>query len=270
MSEECFQLKGSLIPQTVLELYHYSPELFVQHLNEKVKQAPNFFQQTPVVVSLEKLKDPAEPIDFKNLRDICREFGLVPIAIKGVEGAMAEAAVSSGFAIMPTSAARGEKEVVGLNGVPSANDTNGEQAKPSADNVTSMRKDEPAELRAELSESRKDEVISGSRPSKLITHPVRSGQQIYAKEADLVIVSQVSPGAEVIADGNIHIYGALRGRALAGVNGDTNVRIFCRSLEAELVSIAGQYMLNEDLRNHYWEMPVQALIKEGVLHIDLI
>ena len=76
MSEECFQLKGSLIPQTVLELYHYSPDIFAQHLAEKVKQAPLFFQQTPVIVSLEKLKNSETVIDFQELRNLCQEFRL--------------------------------------------------------------------------------------------------------------------------------------------------------------------------------------------------
>lgn len=84
--------------------------------------------------------------------------------------------------------------------------------------------------------------------SKIISHPVRSGQQIYAKDTDLVILSSVSPGAELLADGHIHVYGALRGRALAGINGDKNAHIFCRTLEAELVSIAGYYWVSEDLK----------------------
>ena len=80
-----------------------------------------------------------------------------------------------------------------------------------------------------------------------MTEPVRSGTQIYARGADLVITAAVSPGAEIIADGNIHVYGALRGRALAGADGDVDARIFCSRLEAELVSIAGRYLVSEQL-----------------------
>lgn len=83
--------------------------------------------------------------------------------------------------------------------------------------------------------------------SKVITLPVRSGQQIYAKNADLVILASVGNGAEILADGNIHVYGTLRGRAIAGVNGDKSARIFCHKLEAELVSIAGYYKLHDDI-----------------------
>lgn len=84
--------------------------------------------------------------------------------------------------------------------------------------------------------------------TKLVTTPIRSGMQMYAKEGDLIIVAQVSPGAELLADGHIHVYGALRGRALAGVQGNTQARIFCRTLEAELVSIAGYYLTKEDMQ----------------------
>jgi septum site-determining protein MinC len=83
--------------------------------------------------------------------------------------------------------------------------------------------------------------------TKIVTQPVRSGQQIYARNSDLIILSSVSNGAEVLADGNIHIYGILRGRAIAGVSGEVQARIFCQRLEAELVAIAGHYKLQEDI-----------------------
>jgi septum site-determining protein MinC len=81
--------------------------------------------------------------------------------------------------------------------------------------------------------------------TKLLTAPVRSGQQFVAKGADLIVTSSVSHGAELLADGSIHVYGVLRGRALAGISGDKEARIFCQSLEAELVSIAGFYRLSD-------------------------
>lgn len=84
-------------------------------------------------------------------------------------------------------------------------------------------------------------------PTKIITKPVRAGTQVYAKGGDLIILAAVNAGAECFADGNIHIHGPLRGRALAGINGDLCARIFCKSLEAELISIAGHYQINENL-----------------------
>ncbi len=82
--------------------------------------------------------------------------------------------------------------------------------------------------------------------TKLVTTPVRSGMQIYARDGDLIVTASVSAGAEVLADGNVHIYGPLRGRVLAGVTGNLQARIFCDALEAELVSIAGYYLTKDD------------------------
>ncbi|MCL2895686.1 septum site-determining protein MinC [Brenneria tiliae] len=87
----------------------------------------------------------------------------------------------------------------------------------------------------------------GAAKTQVISAPVRSGQQIYARNCDLIVTSSVSAGAEVIADGNIHIYGMMRGRALAGVSGDVQSQIFCTHLAAELVSIAGRYWLSDQI-----------------------
>ncbi|WP_115718084.1 septum site-determining protein MinC [Gallaecimonas mangrovi] len=94
---------------------------------------------------------------------------------------------------------------------------------------------------------------------------VRSGQQLYAKDRDLVILGTVGAGAEVIADGCIHIYGNLRGRAIAGAAGDTQARVFCRKLEAELVSIAGTYWLSDDLQGGQWQQATQIWLEEEKL-----
>src|SRR5581483_4956674 len=102
----------------------------------------------------------------------------------------------------------------------------------------------------------------------LIKEPVRSGQQVYAKDGDLVVLATVSPGAEVLADGNIHIYGALRGRALAGVKGNAEARIFCRSLDAELISIAGHYRVSEKIQESERTHPVQVFLSGDSLVIE--
>jgi septum site-determining protein MinC len=99
--------------------------------------------------------------------------------------------------------------------------------------------------------------------AKVITQPVRSGQQIYAKNSDLIVLTSVSPGAELLADGSIHIYGRLKGRALAGVTGNPNTHIFCQALDAELVAIAGHYWLSEDLHD------LQQALNKGGVHISL-
>jgi septum site-determining protein MinC len=103
--------------------------------------------------------------------------------------------------------------------------------------------------------------------TRLVREPVRSGTQIYARGSDLIVTASVSPGAELVADGNIHVYGALRGRALAGAGGDEAARIFCTRLEAELVSIAGRYLVSEQLPPGMQSEPVQIALVDDQLTI---
>ena len=103
----------------------------------------------------------------------------------------------------------------------------------------------------------------------MITQPVRSGQRIYA-HGDLIVLATVSSGTEIMAEGNIHVYGSLRGRALAGVQGNEKARIFCSDLQAELVSIAGIYKISEDLSDDIRHKPVQVYLQEHSLIIKEI
>jgi septum site-determining protein MinC len=117
------------------------------------------------------------------------------------------------------------------------------------------------------------ESASGQRAAtrtKIVSTPVRGGTQVYAQGADLVVLSSVGAGAEVIADGNIHVYGTLRGRALAGAMGDGAARIFCRSLEAELVSVAGNYITADQIDGAYQQQMVQIHLEGERLIIDKI
>ena len=98
----------------------------------------------------------------------------------------------------------------------------------------------PVEVRVEVPVE-----VPGSAPTLIIDKPLRSGQQVYARGRDLVVMAMVNPGAEVIADGHIHVYAPLRGRAIAGARGDVNARIYCTCLEPQLVSVAGIYRTTE-------------------------
>lgn len=110
-----------------------------------------------------------------------------------------------------------------------------------------------------------------SNPTVLISTPVRTGQQVYAENGDLIVTGIVSQGAELIADGNIHIYAPMRGRALAGAKGDTNARIFIHSMQAELVSVAGIYRnFEQDLPEHLHKRPVQVSLQDNRLVISAI
>lgn len=114
-------------------------------------------------------------------------------------------------------------------------------------------------------------VVAGGgarRPTRVVTEPVRSGQQIYAEDSDLVVLSAVSPGAEVIADGCVHVYGPLRGRALAGARGDESARVFARRFEAELVAVAGVYAVADLIKSAKSGEAAQVLLVNGKLVIE--
>jgi len=243
MKEACFQMKGSVVTTIVLELTHYSEKAFIQQLRERVDQAPMLFQKSPIVISLEKL-DSDQIIDLKHISELCQEAGLQPMAIKGGQPAHHDAIKSSGLVHLPSSSVR----------------------------VATSQKPEPPPLPEEVVKPGKDQTENGIQSSMVITQPVRSGQQIYARGADLIIMSQVSEGAEVLADGHIHVYGSLRGRALAGVNGNKEARIFSRSLEAELLSVAGNFIISDDLvsRSDVWKQPAQAFLRNDSLEIKTL
>jgi len=106
--------------------------------------------------------------------------------------------------------------------------------------------------------------------ARVVTQPVRSGQQVYARGGDLVVTAPVSAGAELMADGHIHVYDTLRGRALAGVQGDENARIFCQSLKAELIAIAGQYRLSDQIDAGLRDAPAMAWLRDGELELNAL
>jgi septum site-determining protein MinC len=106
------------------------------------------------------------------------------------------------------------------------------------------------------------------RAARIVTEPVRSGQQIYAEHGDLIVLNTVSPGAEVIADGCVHVYGKLAGRAIAGARGDEGARIFCRKMEAELVAIAGIYAVADKIKDGPRGLPATAYLEQGRLKIE--
>ncbi len=113
-------------------------------------------------------------------------------------------------------------------------------------------------------------VTKRKATTMLIKQTIRSGRQVYAPDGDLIIIGSVSAGAEILADGNIHVYGTLRGRALAGVQGNHSASIFCHSLQAELISIAGIYLLSEDVPEDKIGKITQTSLEQERLQIEVI
>lgn len=245
MTDSCFQLKGSVFTTVVLELRQYSAAAFTSELTQKIEQAPQLLLQSPVIFNLDKCSDQEGSIDFSWIVQQCRDLGLQPIGFRSCPR-YNDALQLTGLPLLPASSGRSGNAIPEAPGQPVGSEASQAQVSP-------QQKIVEKQVRT---------------PSRIVTQPVRSGQQVYARDCDLIVMSQVSEGAEVLADGNIHIYGGLRGRALAGVAGDVSARIFCRSLEAELLSVAGTFLLSEDFREQLWKKPVQVSLFAESLSID--
>jgi septum site-determining protein MinC len=217
-------------------------------------QTPHFYANAPFVLDLDHVTG-GPAFDFINLT---RELRNRKITLMGVQNgtiAQNKAALHAGLITLPSGTdvlpdSRKRKDATAENDAPAA----------SPEREASADKESPA---AELS------TTEGADAAALIvTDPVRSGQRIFAERGDLVVVASVSPGAELIARGNIHVYGALRGRALAGVNGDRGARIFCQGLEAELIAIAGLYKISDAIEASLRGRRVQAFLEEGRMRVE--
>ena len=250
-----FRLKGGLFPLTALELTDWEPRRFLDDLRQKVAEAPAFFRDAPVILDLDGLPGSIE-LPLQELVAMCRQHGLLPVGVRGGSAQREAMAREAGLACLPASRSRG--------------------ARASRETAQEAGRETPAEVGPA---TRQDESTAVSpapaaaepaSPSRVVTTPVRSGQQVYAAGGDLIVLSSVSEGAEVLADGNIHVYGPLRGRALAGVRGDARARIFCQSLEAELVSIAGDFKLHDDLQGPLWKQAVQISLDDQTLKVDAL
>lgn len=280
-----FRLKGGLFPMTLLEVASTELNQLRQDLVEKVAQAPAFFQQAPAVISLEPSAE--APVELKEIIQLCLEFGLIVVALRGGSDKLKQQASELNLALMPATrektAAKNsptDREIerdsvsaIAVNGntqTPTLSEKNEQTTK-------AEHTEEQLELRlpdksdtepTQVQTKHATQAPTAETACKIISTPVRSGQQIYAAGGDLIVLAPVSAGAELLADGNIHVYGPLRGRALAGVKGNTDARVFCQSQEAELISIAGCFMVDEDLRSDHWKRAVQVTLNDEKLKIQ--
>ncbi len=238
MPDNSAEIKGSLFPLSVLHLEDNDLEKLQQQLESKVQQAPAFFYRAPIAVNIEKLTD-AE-LDFAELKQIIEAKDFVFVGVCNADDEQKQRAHTAGLATLR------------------------QNTQPSANKSTTTRESSPSGKKA-LSD---DNTAGSFTGSKILRQNVRSGQQIYAKNSDLTIIGSVSNGAEVISDGNIHIYGSLRGRAIAGATGNLDSTIFCHSIQAELVSIAGHYWLSESLPEDSWKKPVYIKLEQEQLTIQ--
>lgn len=227
-----FELKGNLLTLLVFRVLDASNEKLAIQLDKKFKQAAALLQHAPVVIDLQVVHE--KPVDLGYIVGLLRSHGLIPVGVRGGTVQQNEIAMSLSLGILPElKVERTRRESVGESPV----------ATP---------------------------PIATPIAAKIVTQPVRSGQQIVELHGDLIILATVSPGAEILAKRHIHVYGALRGRALAGVTGDVEARIFCQAMEAELVSIAGNYVVNEDLKASLRGKPAQVYLQQAKLVVQAL
>jgi septum site-determining protein MinC len=233
-------VQGALFTMMVLPAGDPQDPNFEAELAEQVGRSPGFYVNAPLVIDLKGNLGFLDRADFDELRELLLRHKLIPIGVQHASPAQQRAALAAGLSCFAGSSA----------------------PRRTAEKDTAT---EPAPIPPPSSQPVLAQPASGR--SRLITQPIRSGAQIYAKGCDLIVVSSVSSGAEIIADGHIHVYGTLRGRAVAGAVGDREARIFASRLEAELLSIAGCYLVRESIPAEHIGQPAQIHLDEDKLVI---
>jgi septum site-determining protein MinC len=203
-----FEIKSATLPLVSLLLKTADLDALAAELAARFGDHPDFFDHDPLVLDLSPLQAHAEAaVDFTTLLDLLHRYRVLPVAARGGSSAQMAAALAAGLAAAP------------------------EAITPPAPRIKAVAPAAAAE--------------AAPTTALVIDKPLRSGQQVYARGRDLVVLSMVNAGAEVIADGNIHVYAPLRGKAIAGARGNAEARIFSLCLEPELISIAGVYRTSE-------------------------
>ncbi|RTL32083.1 MAG: septum site-determining protein MinC [Burkholderiales bacterium] len=215
-----FDLKSASLTLVAFVLKTGNIQALGQAMAERFGDTPDFFSNDPVAIDLTHLASLDATVNFEALIQLLTSFKLKPVAVRGGTVKQTAAAQEAGLSEAPDSHAAPARVETVVQEV-----------------IKEVVREVPVEVRVE---------VPTSVPTMVIDKPLRSGQQIYAKGGDLVVMAVVNHGAEVIADGNIHIYAPLRGKAIAGAKGNRQARIFSTCMEPELLSIAGTYRTTEN------------------------
>jgi septum site-determining protein MinC len=214
-----FEIKSAQLPLVALLVHTTDWQLLQQDLNAEFGphgESPDFFDHDALVVDFSALPADTPVEDIVPLLKTLRQCNLMPVAMRGASDVWMQAALELGLC-------KAEPEVH-------------RQSKPA-----------PSAAAVQVQEVVREVVREVPGPSTMVVDkPLRSGQKVYARGGDLVVLAPVNQGAEVVADGNIHVYSTLRGKAMAGARGNVNARIFALHLDPELVSIAGVYRTSEN------------------------
>jgi septum site-determining protein MinC len=256
ISPDTFEIKSATLPLVALVLKSADLGALARDLEARFGDIPDFFDQDAMVIDLSRLEFEAPEgerptVDFPALLELLKKYRLAPVAVYGGRAEQAAAALAAGLFWTPD-ARIGTAAPSGFNAEAAA-----QAAAATAAPVigTAAASGSNAEAAAQA---------AAATGALVIDKPLRSGQQVYARGRDLVMLAMVNAGAEVIADGHIHVYAPLRGRAIAGARGNADARIFALSMEPELISIAGLYRTGETpLPAAVWGKPTQLRLVAG-------
>jgi len=235
VGEAVMELKGEMSMLNVLHLHSTDVSEICQQLEKKRDEVPAFFQNSPVIVDCADIAYDLENLDLALLKQEITDLMFVPVGMRGMEPEQQAMVMKAGWPALRSVAKK-------------------KTAKPD----TNKAENTPAVAESTTEETRQSEASPAPERTKTaVTHtkenstevfkkPIRSGQQVFVDAGDAVLLTHTSAGSEVMAGGSVHVYGAIRGRVLAGVHGDISARIFCRSLDAELIAIAGRYQLLDE------------------------
>jgi septum site-determining protein MinC len=241
-------LKIGLVGIANLRIRNLDVPRLVDEMRGRVQRAPKLFARAAVVIDFGGLSQTPDVDTARQLIEGLREAGVLPVALAYGTSEIERLSEQLGLPLLAKFRASYER------------DGEAEPAPPPAPRA----KAEPA-AKAEAAPA--PAAAAPTTPGLIHSTPVRSGQQVYAANRDLSVLANIGAGAEVMADGSIHIYGPLRGRALAGAQGWEQARIFCREFHAELVAIAGRYKVLEEIPKELRGKPVQIWLEGEELKI---
>ena len=225
-----YEIKSADLPLVAFQLTSMDLQAVEQALSQQLAETPGFFDHDPALIDLDNLATDAGAIDFSRLINVLRQNQLNPVAVKTSNAQWLDAAKAAGLA--------------------------------QADDAR-IRRQAPVSPGPAVAAPAPVSVAPTLTDAMVLDKPLRSGQQVYAKGRDLIVLAMVNPGAEVLADGHIHVYAPLRGKAIAGARGFAGARIFAQNMDPELISIAGVYRTSEnplpsEVRGHAAQVSLQT------------
>ena len=228
-----FELKDTSLPLVTVVLHQADAAVLADELQQRLGDTPNFFDNDPVVIDLAPLREQAQPLAFAELVLALQRHRMRPALVAGGSEQQMADALAAGLPAAPAAVPAPRPRTVEVE----------------REVIREVVREVPVAV-----------------PTLIVDKPLRSGQQAYAKGGDLIVHAAVNAGAEVLADGNIHVYGPLRGKAIAGSRGNTEARIFTTCLEPELIAIAGVYRTTEmPLPKDVAGKPAMVRLIDGVL-----